>query len=142
MATLTILQGPPASGKSTIARELHLKSPKDTVIVCKDSLRIGRGTYWIPSQEGYIAKLEYEAVRLALDEGLNVIVDGTNLNPTILRQWKWLASKYQAEIKYIKVDTPLDECLKRNSNPDRGHKVPDDVIKSFFKKYKLCTTTN
>ena len=142
MATLTILQGPPASGKSTIARQMQAESPKDTVIVCRDSLRRARGVYWIPEQEKFIDQLEYFMAEKALEMGYNVIIDATNLNPYTIRKWDVLATKQQAEISYIKLEVSLDECLKRNNNPDRDHEVPEETIRHFFKKYNLCTTTN
>ena len=134
---LTILQGPPASGKSTLARKMQAESPNDTVIVCRDSLRHARGIYWVPQQESYISMLEDAAVDSALDLGFNVIIDATNLNPKTIRKWKALAAIHHAEIKYIKLEVPLEECLKRNSNPDRDHQVPEETIKQFFNKYKL-----
>lgn len=134
---LIILQGPPASGKSTLARKMQAESPNDTVIVCRDSLRHARGIYWVPQQESYISKLEDAAVDSALDLGFNVIIDATNLNPLTLRKWHSMATKYGAEVKYIKLEISLDECIRRNQNPDREHKVPEETIKYFFNKYKL-----
>lgn len=44
MSKILVLQGPPASGKSTFARKF-VKSNLDWVIVNRDSLREGRGEY-------------------------------------------------------------------------------------------------
>ena len=137
MATLTILQGPPASGKSTLARKMQAQSPLDTVIVSMDALRHARGLYWIPQQEKYINKVERYQVRTALRMGLNVILDDTNLNPNILNSWKEIAANFDAEIKYIRLDVTREECLRRNKNADRDHQVPDEVIHRFFDIYKL-----
>lgn len=81
--------------------------------------------------------LEYEAVKWGLEMGYNIIIDATNLNPKTLRKWEALATKYHAEIKYIKLKVSLEECLKRNRNSDRDHEVPEETIKQFFNKYKL-----
>lgn len=80
MSKILVLQGPPAASKSTWAREF-VKDKTDWVIVNRDSLREGRGDYWIPSQEEYISDLEEFSVKAAINRGLNVIIDATNLNP-------------------------------------------------------------
>ena len=53
---ILVLQGVPASGKSTFARSLVLKD-KSYVIVSRDAIREARGDYWIPEHEDYISKL-------------------------------------------------------------------------------------
>ena len=63
-------------------------------------------------------------------------IDATNLNEKTLQKWKAIAAKYEADIEYVKVDTPLEECLRRNKNADREHVIPDDVIKDFYKRFK------
>ena len=47
---LVILSGIPCSGKSTWAKQF-IKGKTDWVIVNRDSIRLSRGDYWIPSQE-------------------------------------------------------------------------------------------
>lgn len=58
---ILVLQGVPASGKSTFARKLATEHT-NWVIVNRDSMRKARGTYWLPSQENYIDDLEMNAV--------------------------------------------------------------------------------
>ena len=77
---ILVLQGVPASGKSTYARELAEKN-ESYVIVNRDSIRESRGNYWIPKQEDYISDIEEFEVRAAINRKLNVIIDATNLNP-------------------------------------------------------------
>ena len=59
MKKLFIMQGIPASGKSTIARKLQEESPTTRVIVSRDAIRHARGVYWVPEQEKYISQIEY-----------------------------------------------------------------------------------
>lgn len=47
--SIVVLQGVPASGKTSWAKEF-VKNKKDWVIVSRDSIRESRGDYWIPSQ--------------------------------------------------------------------------------------------
>ena len=58
---IIVLQGAPASGKSTWAREF-VKGKPEWIIVCKDALREGKGDYWVPVHEQYIKSLEAAAV--------------------------------------------------------------------------------
>lgn len=134
MNKVIILQGCPASGKSTWAREF-VKGKKDWVIVNRDSIREGRGDYWIPEQEKFISELEVFHIRKALEYGLNVIIDATNLNPTTLAKWDTIAKEFSAEVEIKSFDIPLDEAIQRDS--ERSRSVGEKVIRDFYNRYKL-----
>ena len=74
---IIVLQGPPACGKSTYARELHKKN-QNYVIVSRDNIREARGDYWIPAQEDYISAIEEFEIRKAIEMELTPIIDATN----------------------------------------------------------------
>lgn len=132
MSKIIILQGVPASGKSTYARKLHEQN-KDYVIVNRDSIRRMRGDYWIPEQESYITDIEICCVESALKRGLTPIIDATNLNKAYLELWKDIAKDFEVEIEYIKFEIGYEEALLRDAN--REYPVGKDVIYKFFKKY-------
>lgn len=132
MSKIIILQGVPASGKSTYARKLHEQN-KDYVIVNRDSIRRMRGDYWIPEQESYITDIEICCVESALKRGLTPIIDATNLNEAYLEFWKDIAEDFEVEIEYIKFEIGYEEALLRDAN--REYPVGKDVIYKFFKKY-------
>lgn len=132
MSKIIILQGVPASGKSTYARKLHEQN-KDYVIVNRDSIRRMRGDYWIPEQESYITDIEICCVESALKRGLTPIIDATNLNKAYLELWKDIAEDFEVEIEYIKFEIGYEEALLRDAN--REYPVGKDVIYKFFKKY-------
>ena len=134
MSKVIILQGCPAAGKSTWAREF-VKGKKDWVIVNRDSIREGRGDYWIPEQEKFISELEVFHIRKALEYGLNVIIDATNLNPTTLAKWDAIAEEFSAEVEIKSFDIPLDQAIRRDS--ERSRSVGEKVIKDFYNRYKL-----
>lgn len=50
MSKMIVLQGCPASGKSTWAKEF-IKDKPNWVIVSRDEIREGTGKYWVPSRE-------------------------------------------------------------------------------------------
>ena len=132
MSRLIILQGVPAAGKSTWAREF-IKGKKDWVIVNRDSIRDGRGDYWIPEQEEYISDLEEYHVTRALERGLNVIIDATNLNPKTKAKWKQIAKQFSIEPEWIEFTITYQEAIERDSKRERP--VGKGVIRDFFNKY-------
>lgn len=132
MSRLIILQGVPAAGKSTWAREF-IKGKKDWVIVNRDSIRDGRGDYWIPEQEEYISDLEEYHVTRALERGLNVIIDATNLNPKTKAKWKQVAKQFSIEPEWIEFTITYQEAIERDSKRERP--VGKGVIRDFFNKY-------
>ena len=132
MSKIIILQGVPASGKSTYAKELHEKN-KNYVIINRDSIRESRGTYWLPEQEDYISDIEEFEVRSAIKYGLTPIIDATNLNPSTIQKWENLAKELgcNIEIKPFKID--FKTALERDQQ--RPRPVGEKVLKSFFYKY-------
>lgn len=132
MSKILVLQGPPASGKSTFARKF-VKSNLDWVIVNRDSLREGRGEYWIPSQEDYISDLEEFSVRAAIKRGYNVIIDATNLNPKTIDKWNKLAKETNSFIEFKEFYIPFKEALERDKNRERS--VGEKVLKRFYQQY-------
>ena len=132
MSRLIILQGVPAAGKSTWAREF-IKGKKDWVIVNRDSIRDGRGDYWIPEQEGYISDLEEYHVTRALERGLNVIIDATNLNPKTKVKWMQIAGQFSIEPEWKEFKISYQEAIERDSKREKP--VGKGVIRDFFNKY-------
>lgn len=132
MSRLIILQGVPAAGKSTWAREF-VKGKKDWIIVNRDSIRDGRGDYWIPEQEEYISDLEEYHVTRALERGLNVIIDATNLNPKTKAKWIQIAKQFSIEPEWIEFTITYQEAIERDSKRERP--VGKGVIRDFFNKY-------
>lgn len=132
MSKILVLQGPPASSKTTWAREF-IKGKTDWVIVNRDSLREGRGDYWIPTQEEYISDLEEFSVRAAIKRGYNVIIDATNLNPKTQEKWKKIASETKSSIEFKEFYIPFKEALERDSKRERS--VGEKVLKRFYQQY-------
>lgn len=129
---IIILQGPPAAGKSTWARETA-KAGTPYVIVNRDSIRRARGEYWIPDQENYISDMEEYAVRSAVNRNLIPIVDATNLNPNSISKWENLAKELNCELEYKKFYIPFKEALERDSK--RENSVGKKVLIRFYTKY-------
>jgi predicted kinase len=129
---LLILQGIPASGKSTWSRNF-IKGKTDWFRVCRDDIRNMRGDYWIQEQERLIETMEDALVAYAMGQDLNVLVDATNLNPKIISKWKTMASNFEYDIEFLMFYISLEEAIERDSKRDR--QVGEEVIKRFYNQY-------
>lgn len=129
---IIVLQGVPASGKSTWAKNF-VKDKLDYVIVSRDSIRRSTGKYWVPEREDYISSVEQDSVKNALEHNLNVIIDATNLSNKSILYWKSIASFYNAEIEFKKFNISFDEAYKRDCK--REYRVGYDCLVQFFTKY-------
>lgn len=134
MSKILVLQGPPASCKTTFARNF-IKENDHWVIVNRDSIRDGLGDYWIPERENLVSKIERDSVISAIDMGWNVIIDATNLNPKTIAKWEAIADEKKCEIEYKTFWIPFHKAIENDNNLDRTHKVGYKVIKSFYERY-------
>lgn len=92
-----------------------------------------RGDYWVPNQEPMITEIEDSTVEIALNHQLNVIIDATNLNPSVISHWKMVASFNNADIEFKMFDITLVEAIERDAL--RPNPVGVKTIKNFFYKY-------
>lgn len=132
MSKIIVLQGVPASGKSTWAREF-VKGKEDWIIVSRDSIRESRGNYWIPSQEDFITDIEIFYIKSAIAHKFNIIIDATNLNPKTIKKWKKIAENHKYEIEFKEFKITLAEAIDRDRERERS--VGETVVKKFFKQY-------
>ena len=131
MSKLIVLQGLPGAGKSTWAKEWVNESPTTRIRVNRDDIRRMLGPYWIPQREDLVTLIETSMIELAMQNGYDVVIDATNFK---YAKWQFIATagKYEFELKVM--DTPIDECIKRDSK--RGDQsVGKDVIIGMYNKY-------
>jgi predicted kinase len=134
---LIILEGLPASGKSTYARELVAQGYKR---VNKDDLRaMVDNSKWSDKNEKEILAIRDELIYTWLLKGFNIVVDDTNFSEnhinTIAELVKktsfTIKSKIDIEVKFI--DTPLYECIERDAK--RENPVGKKVILRMYNQY-------
>lgn len=133
---LHIMVGIPGSGKSTVARNLQRIGTVD-MIVCPDSFRellivrdgLGGDPFFNVVVEDEVWSRTYESVERGLKNGSNVLVDATNLTKSSRQPWIDYADLYQHHLVAHYVNTPFEECFKRNITRDRV--VPTDVMLRF-----------
>ncbi len=130
VTTLLVLQGVPASGKSTYAKSLD---PNIWVRVNRDDIRRMMGGYIIKDREQFVTETEKSMVAAALRSGRNVVVDDTNLNPDTERMWREVSKECDAVIQFSMFRISMKEALERDAS--REFPVGKKVIERFFKKY-------
>lgn len=136
MKTLIMTRGLPASGKSTWATAQVLKAgPGQMVRINKDLLRtMLHADRFHGKNESQIIKARNMMLEKFLQDGVSVIVDDTNLNPTHEATLRDLAKKHKAQFQ-IKdfTDVTVEECIKRDLK--RTASVGQAVIQEMYNKF-------
>lgn len=126
------MTGLPASGKTTYAKQLV--DEQGYKRINKDDLRamIDNGKWSIENEEE-ILNIQTKFIGIWLDLGHNVVVDDTNFSDKHLKRFKGIAEKHNIEMEIKFIDTPLWECIERDSK--REHPVGKKVILNMYNKY-------
>jgi predicted kinase len=131
---LIILQGLPASGKSTYRKQLLAENPQ-LRYVNKDELR----AQFPDENEEKIHHRHQALLEEYLKAGFDVIVDNTNYNTRTLNEYKAIAQRTGSEWELIPFDTSWQECVRRDEirrkNGERY--VGRSVIIGFAMRYGL-----
>lgn len=107
------MQGLPASGKSTKAKEILQQG--NTVRINKDLLRtMLHFDKFTGVNESMTRSAARTIARMFLADGKNVVIDDTNLNPGTVQSWVDLAKEMEAKIQYERMNTPIEECSARD----------------------------
>lgn len=127
---LVVLVGPPASGKSTWARDNF----RADHIVSSDSLRalVGEGEHDQRASADAFAVLEL-AVERRLRRRLLTVVDTLGTDRKRRAAWIELARSRGLRTIAIVFDTPADECRRRNKA--RGSTVPPAVLAQYLRRW-------
>ena len=133
MSTLIILQGLPASGKTTKARELS--QPGNNVRVNRDLLREMLHFGFSLKEEDTIRKTEELLIKAFLNKGRDVIVDDTNLKDKTIRRLFKMAAECSAEVEFIEMNVSLEECIRRDAV--RDNPVGRGIIRHMYNDFQL-----
>lgn len=130
MKKLILMQGLPASGKSTKAKELVAAG---AVRINKDLLRtmLHFDAFSRDNETVTFLVSQAIAVELLLQEK-TVVIDDTNLNPKTVSGWRTLAAGADAPLEIIVVDTPVEECIRRDALRTGKEKVGEKVIRDML----------
>ncbi|MGW1882599.1 phosphatase domain-containing protein [Streptomyces sp. NPDC001970] len=139
MPVVHVMTGLPASGKTTAARRLQAESEGRMRRVNLDDLRSmldvpaperGRSH----AHEQTVLAIQDAAVRAAVDDGFDVVVDNTHLTPHIPKRLKAAVAGQAAFVVHDFTDVPLDECIRRDAERDRA--VGEEIIRILADKHE------
>ena len=143
---IIVLQGIPASGKSTWARQWVNEDPEHRVRFNRDDIRNMLGVYWVPSREGLINNIYNTFIHDAMIGQYDIVLDNMNLNKKTLDEiekevrdfnefGKTVSMDFEYQIEYKSfLDTPLETCIERDSK--RESSIGEKTIRSIYARYK------
>jgi predicted kinase len=133
MKTLIICRGIPASGKSSWAIQWVENSKGERVRINRDDIRFMLFGRYIRVNETSVTRVQESIMRSAMSDGLDIVLDNTNLNDKHVRSVLDLASHYDYSVKYQDFPILLAEAIDRDRK--RSRKVGEGVIADFYKRY-------
>lgn len=142
-----ILQGIPACGKSTLAKQLVNEEMAYTFVygkgpwkrINKDSLRaMLDDSKWSDANERFLLGVRNYTLEKALKDGLNVVVDDTNLNSRHIHEIGIIADEYGADVEFKFFDISLAEAIKRDAAREAKGEVTvgEKVVKKIYGQLK------
>lgn len=135
MSKLILMQGLPASGKSTRAEEI-MKESGNAVRLNRDLLRtMLHFDKWTGRNERMTKDAERALAATFLAEEKVVIIDDTNLNPSTVESWKAMAKELKASFEIHKIETDFYDCVGRDFV--RPNSVGSHVITQMARQFGL-----
>lgn len=131
---ILVLQGPPASRKSTFVKNF-IKEHPDYIIVDRDEIRGDYLEHRKPAQ--LILQLMKDEIISAINSDKNVIIDGNNLESSIISEWKLIADNKNCDIEFKSFWPPFYQCLINSVNADRKVFISASEIYSFYRRYNI-----
>lgn len=131
-----MLVGIPGSGKSTYAKQVIAKDPSNWVRINNDDLRaMMNGSVWSSDYEKIITDARNYLIRDAMKRGKNIIIDNLNLNRRHFDDVCKIAKSVNVDVQVFEKAfyIELEEALERNSKREGAARVPDDVVRKWWK---------
>jgi predicted kinase len=137
MRKILILQGIPASGKSTWSKQFLKDNPR-YLRVNRDGIRrtlIG-DTYDV-RVEKIVTQLQESMMETILGQGKNVLLDNTSVKESYINEILNLARRIgNVDVATKIFDTPFEECCRRNDLRVGVEKVPQGVMVAMYKNFQ------
>ena len=130
---LLLLQGLPASGKTTYALDL-CKQDSSWARINKDDIREFLGNLpWTKELELTTVQIQRLIALLLVQYNKCIIVDDTNFRADYVNYWEKFSNGHGYEFVKLIFNTPVEECINRDAN--RPKSVGKDVILKMYNTY-------
>ncbi len=137
-SAVVLLSGPPAAGKSSLARELLTRyraigADPPLLYLGTDALRetiTGHG--YVASARSVVYSGVLGLLEAALSSGHNVLVDGNYLEPEYRAQLAAVAERSRGRLLKVLVFCRLEVGLRRNSTRMPDERVPDEYLQKVY----------
>ncbi|RST14810.1 polynucleotide kinase [Streptomyces sp. WAC05374] len=131
------MTGLPASGKTTEARRLQAESGGRMRRVNLDDLRtmldLPTGERNSHAHEQTVLAIQDAAVRAAVDDGFDVVVDNTHLTPHIPKRIKAAVAGEATFVVHDFTGVAVEECIRRDGARERP--VGEEIIRLLADKH-------
>ena len=147
MTTVYMMVGIPASGKTTLAKELIGTATDRMAYVSRDEIRrkvTGSGKVVMSKEKEVLEQFCLEILVKVSEEYDLIFADATHSTPRS-RYFFYRTMHQIAEMMGIPatdfsiiplvVETPYEICYERNSRRDASFAAPDEDMKNFYSKY-------
>lgn len=136
---LYIVMGLPGAGKSTWLKE-HLNDP---IIVSRDIIRfsmINKNSKYFDNEKKVFNEYT-DTIQKYLDSSNNIDIyaDATHINQKSRNKLLNKLDLKDININILYINTPIEECIKRNNNREGIEKVSEKVIRDFNKRLEVPT---
>ncbi len=147
MKNILILQGAPASGKSTWVQKNNLGSytvSPDTIrlLVSTPTFNVDGSLGINQENDQYVWDLMDKMIEQRMRDGNFTVVDATHTREKYLNRYRTLAERYGYRMYLKQFKVPLDELLERNRSRAPYQIVPDEVIKLHHERLEHFTPSN
>ena len=147
MKKLLVLQGLPASGKSTYAVNWVNEDPEHRLRINQDSIRRMFGKYWLEDKEqrkkreSITSNITMELLKQSMLKQFDIVLDNMNLNTKVLSSIEDYVNYFNMkfadlqayEIEYKLFKEPLNVLIDRDSKRDRP--IGAEVMTNLYNWY-------
>ena len=139
-ATLVILRGNSASGKSTVARRVQRSLPRGSVaVIGQDHLR--RELLWEHDVAGgETAGLILATARHCLGIGRITVVEGIFGSERYDDMFEEMLADHEGSCLVYYLDVSLEETLRRHAGKSIGGEVPASEVASWYREHDVLGT--
>ncbi len=139
MRKLLILQGCPASGKSTWIEENNLQPytiSSDAIRLLFRPVELGADSkeHISPKCDKEVWDTIFLMLEAKMKQGQFVVIDACNISIKTLNKYNELALKYLYKVYYKRFDLPLETLYDRNKYREEYKQVPEEVIENFYNR--------